>query len=285
MNKTNQIGNNPLPFLSLLLIIAFFSTISFAFARDVAVIKIKYRWARELAPIVQSMLSADGSVTVSERVNSLVIVDNQAAIQRVRAYLAKFDIPLEQVRIRVRFYEQRAGEAGSVSVRGRVSDEDWHAAAGGRKKDGADISLRQGRRQRTNFSEHAVIATAGQAAYIIAGKEVPYHDPWPILSRRYGPGAEPQTTRVIETGFEVVPMIFSDRVLIKIVPRMAYDDDPDAVVRFYGAQTEVSVPFGQWVEIGGVDGQQNEVVREILSRGRNNQVTSMSMAIMAEKLR
>lgn len=283
MNNTEQIRNNPLLWLSLMLIIVIFSTTSLA--KDVAVIKIKYRWARELAPIVQSMLSADGSVTVSERVNSLVVVDNQEAIQRVRAYLAKFDIPLAQVRIRVRFYEQRAGEAGSVSVRGRVSDEDWHAAAGGRKKDGADISLREGRRQRTNFSEHAVIATTGQAAYIIAGKEVPYHDRWPKLSRRYGPGAAPQTTRVIETGFEVVPTIFSDRVLMKIVPRMAYDDDPDAVVRFYGARTEVSVPFGQWVEIGGVDDQQNEVVREILSRGRNNQATSMSMAIMAEKLR
>ena len=272
-----------LSFFFVLLIIGFFSNA--AFSKEVAVIKIKYRWAGELAPIVQSMLSADGSVTVSERVNSLVIVDNQDAIQRVRAYLAQFDIPLEQVRIRVRFYEQRAGEAGSASARGRVSGEDWHAAAGGRRKDGADISIKDGRRQRSNFSEHTVIATAGQAAYIIAGKEVPYHDRWPNLSRRYGTGADTLTFQVIETGFEVIPTIFSDNVLIKIVPRMAYDDNQDAVVRFYGAQTEVSVPFGHWVEIGGVDEQQNEVIREILSRGRNNQATSMSMAIRVEKLR
>ncbi len=257
---------------------------SVSLAQDVAVIKIKYRWARELAPIVRSMLSPDGSVTVSERVNSLVIVDNQAAIQRVRSYLDQFDKPLEQIRIRVRFYEQRTGEAGSVSARARVSGEDWHAATGGRRKDGADITLEEARRYRTNFSEHAVIASAGQAAYIIAGKEVPYHERWTDFSRRYGHGTHTVIFQVVETGFEVVPTIVNDNVLIKIVPRIAYDDDQDAVIRFYGAQTEVTVPFGRWVEIGASGGQRNEVIQEILSRGRNNQTTSMSMLLMAERI-
>ena len=283
MNDFRRFISRPLPWLFLVLVIGFFCSASLA--KDVAVIRIKYRWARELAPIVQSMLSPDGSVTVSERVNSLVIVDSPDAIQRVRAYLDHFDKPLEQVRIRVRFYEQRSGEAGSVSARGRVSGDDWHAATGGRRKDGADISVEEGRRQRTNFSEHSVIATAGQAAYIIAGKEIPYHDRWPDLSRRYGSGANTVTFQVVETGFEVTPTIFQDNVLIRIVPLMAYDDDKDAVVRFYGAQTEVTVPFGRWVEIGGVADQKNEVIKEILSRGRNDQTTSMSMLLMAEKLK
>jgi len=202
----------------------------------------------------------------------------------VRAYLAEFDKALEQVRIRVRFYEQRTAEAGAATARGRVSGDDWHASVGGRRQDGADISVEETRRQRTNFSEHAVIATAGQAAYIIAGKEIPYHERWPDYTRRYGPGANTVTFQVVETGFDVIPTIFDDNVLIRIVPRIAYDDDKDAVVRFYGAQTEVRVPFGRWVEIGGVSDQKNEVIREILSRGRNDQTTSMSMSVMVEKL-
>ena len=274
----------PIPITWLCVVFVFVVFGSICMAKDVAVIRIKYRWARELAPIVQSMLSPDGSVTVSERVNSLVIVDNPDAIQRVRAYLDQFDKPLEQVRIRVRFYEQRTGEAGSAKVRGRVSGDDWHAATGGRRKDGADISVEEGRRQRTNFSEHAVIATTGQAAYIVAGKEIPYHERWPDLSRRYGRGVNTVIFQVVETGFDVTPIISDENVLLKIVPRMAYDDDTDAVVRFYGAQTEVRVPYGRWVEIGGVGDQQNEVITEILSRGRNDQTTSMSMSIMAEKL-
>jgi len=268
--------------MSLMIVVGILGT--FSMAKDVAVIRVKYRWAGELVPIVQSMLSSEGSVTVSERVNSLVIVDSPDAIQRVRAYLGQFDKPLEQVRIRVRFYEKRSGEAGTASARGRASGEDWQVATGGRRKDGVDISVESGRRQQTNFSEHAVIATAGQAAYIIAGKEIPYHERWPRYSRRYGTGRDTVIFQSVETGFEVIPTIFADNVLIKIVPRIAYDDNPDGVVRFYGAQTEVTVPFGRWVEIGGSGDQRNEVVNEILSRARNNQTTSMSMLLMAEKL-
>jgi len=268
-----------LTWLCLVLVIGVLCTASLA--KDVAVIRVKNRWASELAPIVQSMLSSEGSVTVSERVNSLVIVDNPDAIQRVRAYLGQFDKPIEQVRIRVRFFEHRSGETGSATSRGRASGDGWQVATSGRRKDGADISVEGGRRQQTNFSEHSVIATAGQAAYIIAGKEIPYHERWPHYSRQYGTGGDTVIFQVVETGFEVIPTIFSDNVLIKIVPRIAYGADPDGVVRFYGAQTEVTVPFGRWVEIGGSGDQRNEVIEEILSRARNNQTTSMSMLLMA----
>ena len=282
MNEILQIRSKPLPWLFPLLIILIISTVSLA--KDVAVIKIKYRWAREVAPIVKSMLSTDGSVTVSERVNSLVIVDNQDAIQRVRDYLAQFDIPLEQVRIRVRFYENRVGTEGSVQARGRVSGDDWHASVGGRRKDGADIEVEESRLRRSNFSEQSVIATAGQPAYIIAGKEIPYHERWPNYSRKYGAGAATVVFQTVETGFDVIPTIFHEEVLVRIVPRIAYDDHKDAVVHFYGAQTQVRVPYGEWIEIGGTGDQQNEVIKEILSRGRNNHRTSMTMLMMAEKL-
>jgi hypothetical protein len=37
------------------------------------------------------MLSPQGTMTVSERINSLIIVDDQDAIQRVNAWLEQFD--------------------------------------------------------------------------------------------------------------------------------------------------------------------------------------------------
>ena len=53
-------------------------------AAEVAVIRVKYSWASEVLPIVQSLLSPAGTVTVSERINSLVIVDNPEAIRSLR---------------------------------------------------------------------------------------------------------------------------------------------------------------------------------------------------------
>ena len=94
-------------------------------AGDVAVIRIKYGWASEVLPIVRSMLSPNGTVTVSERINSLIIVDDQDAIKRVRAYLEAFDKPLEQVRIHVRFIENRSESDREVSARAKVSGDNF----------------------------------------------------------------------------------------------------------------------------------------------------------------
>ena len=85
-------------------------------ASEVAVIKVQYRKAEELVPVVRSMLSAGGSVTVSKRVNSLVVVDTTEAIRRVQAYLEQFDKPVEQIRIHVRFNTTDAEEQSALAI-------------------------------------------------------------------------------------------------------------------------------------------------------------------------
>ena len=54
-------------------------------AAEVDVIKVQYRRAAELVPIVETLLSVEGTVTVSERTNSLIVVGTPEAIQRVHA--------------------------------------------------------------------------------------------------------------------------------------------------------------------------------------------------------
>ena len=252
-------------------------------AKEVAVIRVKYRWASEMLPIVQSMLSSQGTVTVSQRINSLIIVDNQESIQRVRAYLEQFDKPVEQVKIHVRFYERRTNAAGSVSVRGRVSTDDMRVAAGGRKKDGVDVSLEERRRRQTNYAEFLVYATSGRPAFIHTGQEIPYQGKWPEYTRHYAHMPDTVVFQTVETGFDVTPTVTGESVLLRIVPRIAYGDRNDAIIRFYGAQTELTAPFGRWVEIGGSNTHSNEVIDEILSRGREENRSSMSMSLMVEK--
>lgn len=251
-----------------------------AAAKEVAVIKIQYRRAAELVPVVQSLLSDDGSVTVSQRVNSLVIVDNAEAIQRVHAYLEKFDTPVEQVRIRVRFQTGHSGDQEALALRGRYSSDDLRIDAGGRKKDGTRILYRSHERQTSSHSDAFVVAMSGSPAFIRTGKEIPYKHSSPFF-RRHAPGDETIAWQTVESGFEVTPTIAGDNVILKIVPRIAYDDRHDSVIRFFGAQTELTVPFGQWVEIGGANNQQNEIFREILSQrtGRGQSTTSMSLMV------
>jgi len=64
---------------------------------------------------------------------------------------------------------------------------------------------------------------------------------------------------------------------------MAYDDRKDAVIRFFGAQTELTVPLGRWVEIGGTTDQKNEIIREIISLSTSGGNSSTSMSLMVER--
>jgi hypothetical protein len=254
---------------------------SVAPAAEVAVIKLQYRPAAELVPVVQSMLSAKGTVTVSQRTNSLVVVDTAEAIQRVNAYLDQFDRPVEQVRIHVRFHTQRADHQRAFEVRGRVSNDDLAVATRG-KQNGVDISVEDRRRQQTGDSEAFVVSMSGSPAFIHTGRQIPYRRSSEFF-RRHAPRDRTVAWQNAQSGFEVTPTVVGDNVHLKIVPRIAYDDRQDAVVRFFGAQTELTVPVGRWVEIGGVAGQNNEVIKEILSGSQGGENTATSMLLMVER--
>jgi type II secretory pathway component GspD/PulD (secretin) len=269
-------------FLCLCLVLGTALFCSALLAAEVDVIRVQYRRAAELVPVVQALLSAEGTVTVSERTNSLVVVDTPEAIQRVHAYLERFDQPVEQVRIRVRFHTTAADDETAVAARGRYSTDDLSVATRGKNRDGINISVADRQRRQRSYSESFVVAMSGSPAFIRTGKEIPYQH-GPAFFRRYAPGDGTTAWQNVESGFEVTPTIVGDNVHLKIVPRLAYDDRKDAVIRFFAAQTELTTPVGQWVEIGGVDDHQNEIVKEILSQHRGEENAATSMYLMVER--
>lgn len=251
-------------------------------AGEVDIVRVQYRRAAELVPVVQSLLSPQGTVTVSERINSLIIVDTPEAIGRVHAYLDRFDRPVEQVRIQIRFQTTGADNQRAVAARGRYSSEDLSVATGGQRRDGVDISVADRERRQSGYSESFVVAMSGSPAFIRSGKEIPYRRGSAFL-RRHAPGDGTIAWQYVESGFEVTPTVVGDNVHLKIVPRIAYDHRKDAVVRFFGAQTELTAPLGQWVDISGALDQQNEIVKEILSHNRGGENTSTSMSLMVQR--
>ena len=267
---------------SFCLVLAAMLLYSASLASEVDVIRIQYRRAAELVPVVQSLLSPEGTVTVSVRTDSLVVVDTPEAIQRVHAYLERFDRPVEQVRIRVRFHTTATDNQSALAARGRYSTDDVSVATGGKKRDGVDISVADREHRQISSSESFVVAMSGSPAFIRTGKEIPYSC-GSAFFRRYAPGDGTIAWQNVESGFEVTPAIVGDNVHLKIVPRLAYDDRKDAVIRFFAAQTELTAPLGQWVEIGGAADQQNEIVKEILSHNRGGETTATSMSLMVER--
>lgn len=250
-------------------------------AGDIAVIEIKYRRADEVVPMVQNLLSPEGTVTVDQRTNSLIISDEEDSIQRIKTFLEDYDKPIQQVTVHVRFNEVRSETGGSVSADARASGKDWSVSTGGKTKDGVDVRLKGSDEYRTSASEYFIRVASGSPAYISTGKEIPYTEKWLYLSRRYARLTETVVFQNVDTGFDVVPVVMGDKVSIDIIPRISNEmsDEGAGVIRFARASTSLMVPMNQWVTIGGSEETDNEVIAAILEAGTDSQNSKLTISL------
>ena len=189
---------------------------------DFDIIPIHYRNASEVLPHVKNLLSHDGRVTFDARTNSLVVTDSKENIENIRAFLEKYDTPVQQVKIRVRFHEMVSSQDRSATADGSVSGDGWEVSTDRRIKDGVQVRIDDKDENRRRISEYFVITTSGSPAYILAGKEIPYKQKWTYLCRRYAIcTADTVVFRRFETGMEVLPVIVGNRATIEITPRIS----------------------------------------------------------------
>jgi len=219
---------------------------------ETAIIKIRFREASGLLPIVETMLSPEGRAVVDVRTNAIIIVDEAESLKRIRKFLTHFDKPVQQVRIRFRFQEEGVSNERDVSVSGKVSGKKWSLSAGKMAKEGVRVRARDKSVDQRRKSESFITVLSGSAAYILVGKKIPYTERWVYLSRRYARFTESVAFQRIETGMEVRPVVSGDRVHVEITPRVSYEEEgKKGVIRFTEASTKLSVPRGQWVTLGG----------------------------------
>ena len=239
-----------------------------------------------MLPLVEGLLSREGRAAVDTQSNSLVVVDTPESIRKIEAFLADLDRPGKQARIRLRFKETATRHEGSSSVGGSVSGENWRVSGGKTTGPGVDVRIGERGTERQERSEYAIQVTSGNWAYIAVGKEVPYTQRWVDLSRRHARVSETVVVRRIETGMDVRPTLMGDRADVEIVPRISREAGGHRdVVRFAEASTRVTVALGQWVEIGGADTTENDVMRAILESSSGSKQSALSMVLLVEEVK
>lgn len=251
---------------------------------ETVIIPIQFRSVSEVLPIVEDLLSINGKASADERTNSLIIIDSDESIQNIRTFLARFDKPARQARIRLRFDEVGSSEDRSVTVDGSVSGKRWGISKGKRRKDGIDIRLQDREQRQQGQSEYFVNVISGSWAYIMVGKDILYRERWIDLCSRYAGYDIGVVFQSIESGMEVRPIIVGDRADIEIIPRISHgvSGREKGIIRFTRASTRLSVPLGQWTTIGGADKESNEVMKAILESGTGKQGSSISISLMVE---
>jgi type II secretory pathway component GspD/PulD (secretin) len=250
---------------------------------EIAVIKVNYREAADLLPLVQPLLSAEGKASLDERTNSIIVIDTSASVAKIQAFVASMDKPAEQVKVRFRFQETSLSTDRDVSTSGKYSGEHGSVAIGGAEEDGVHVRLQDSRTQHRGQTESFISVMSGSTAYLWVGREVPFTQRWLYLTHTYAHEVETVQFHRVETGFEVKPVVAGDRVHIEIVPRISSLEDKErGIIRLTEASTKVTVLRGQWVTIGGTSEQSNEAVRAILSTGSSSSNSTLSLSLMVE---
>jgi type II secretory pathway component GspD/PulD (secretin) len=247
----------------------------------VEVIPLNFRSAAEVLPLVKSMLSPEGRISADERTNSLIVVDSEEAIARVKNNLAALDRSVPQALVRVRFIESGTGEERSISGSGRVSGDGWSVSSGRRRsRDGVDVRVQDESARRSGSTEAFIRTLSGTWAYIRVGRDIPFTVRWRDLCRRYG---QAEVFQRMETGFDIKPVIQENTAIVELVPRLT---DTAAgrpgVVRFAEAAAQLRVPLDQWVTIGGSEQAGSEAFRAILETGSSRQSAVLSIQLMVQ---
>jgi hypothetical protein len=246
-------------------------------------IRLRNRHVSEILPAARPLVSPNGFISADQRSNSLIVVDNPAAIARIRKLVHKLDQAVPHLKIIVRYENANAAEEREARAAAAVETDRTRVAIGDDrgKEEGLDTEISEDRRQGQRQSEYMIRVRSGSTAYIEAGYDVPQRERWQDLSRRYGHIPERVVFRRVASGYDIRPVLLDDQVRIEILPRISYFDDRgrNQKIHFTQAATTIFAPLGEWVDIGGVMGGKREVNRQILADSQHAAGQDLTMRL------
>jgi type II secretory pathway component GspD/PulD (secretin) len=242
-------------------------------AGEARVIQLKHRPASEVMPLVRPLLEPDDLLHGTDY--RLIIRTSDGNLKEVERVLAQVDVARQRLRITVE--QAVAGDSartsGSVTGQTRIGDNTRIILPGTSRQDDGLIVQKDGLRYQTSrrtgttrgVSTQTVMTMDGQRAYIRVGQSVPHVRK--ILSLRHRQAVLVQDIELqdVTTGFDVLPRVHGDRVLVEITPRLSSLRNPaTGLADFQELSTTVETKPGEWLDLGEILGNRDEVNRAIL---------------------
>jgi type II secretory pathway component GspD/PulD (secretin) len=182
------------------------------------IIGLRHRTAEQVLPALRALLEPGGTLTGQG--NQLILRASPDNVAELKRALEAIDRPLRRLQISVRFDEALAAASQEVEARGRISNR------------GARVEVRA-QDYRSNASERVdqrIQVLEGGRGFIYTGESSP------VLP---GPGSQEAVT-----GFDAMPRVAGDNVILEIAPRRQTTSQQQYV------STTVSARLGEWFEVG-----------------------------------
>lgn len=242
-------------------------------ADETRIIQLKYRTARDIIPVIRPLIGPDDALSGIDY--RLIIRTSERNFKDIDRILGRLDVAQRSLRITVEQMAAGTDTSTSQSLSGETrTGGDARITlpakpSGDRGLAVQKNSLRYRANDRSTTTETAntqtIVTLDGQAAYIRVGQSVPYVKKIIGLSRNHPAITQGVVLHDVTTGFEVVPHVHGDRVRVEITPRLATLQNPaTGLADFQELATTVDVRLGEWIDLGAIVGDHDEVGRAIL---------------------
>lgn len=240
------------------------------------IIPLKHRSAEELIPVIRPMLGPGENVGGMQY--QLFVRASDKGLRDIELLLTELDKARKNLRITLQQDVARSGNATSQGVSGEGRMGDVRVIASSRGESGSRGSLVIGGAEEDSLRYKITRSTGasqdnnsqfinvleGAPAFIRVGQSLPYVQRFLVFAGNrvtYG-----QDTRFLNvtTGFDVLPRLNGDRVELEIAPRLSFVGNGGIQnVHFQELRTTVSARLGEWVDLGGINSNSDEVSRAI----------------------
>jgi type II secretory pathway component GspD/PulD (secretin) len=183
------------------------------------IIALRHRTAEQVLPALRPLM--EPGATLSGHGTQLIVRTSPGNLDELRRALQAIDRPLRRLQISVRFDEAGHTVAQDAGIRGRVTNHGAHV----------EIQARDAQTAAVERVHQRIQIVEGGRAYIATGH------------------LDGSLARETATGFEVVPRLVGNTVLVEVAQRR------DTLDRQQALSTAINAPLGEWFEVAGAAAQ------------------------------
>ena len=251
-------------------------------ATEFKIITLQHRFAEDILPAILPLLGNEG--TASAMQNNLIIRTSPGNMAEIEQIITTLDTARQNLKITINRNKSLSfnGNAAEVSGRKRIGNTTIETTNSRRIiRNGVALNI-ENQQSRSNISNTQFIQVMdGRDAFISVGQSIPFTSEWINLTQRYVSVQRTTEFIDIDTGFAVRPRIIGDLIELEVTPRFSQMNQ-SGNIDFETLTTTIRAQRGEWVDLGEIMQQKDEVSRAIFSWNNNNQSSNSQLLIKVD---
>jgi len=266
--------------LSLCIWTLLFLQLPFCAQAATEVIQVNFIALHEAKAAAQTQLSPQGKVVTMPSQRQLIVVDDNAAVERVRQLLRRIDAMAPQYLVRVEISSQRQMQRQGFGVEA-VLPGGW-----------VRIQAHDSRQQSYSPQSYNLRIQGGKIGSIKAGQIIPVRQRVRTWLTGMGMVIEQKNELIpVTSGFDVhIQAAGESYVMVSIHPwlkqlKTQRGDDAALRIDIAEAVTELTVPLGQTVVLAGTSGAAKQLASALIAAGKDTSEQQLQFQLRVDTTR